>query len=88
MYIEAQAGFRSKMGTVDNIFVLHGLITHLINQGKKLYCAFVDFSKAFDYINRDILWYKLIQFGVRGKLLKVIQSIYANVNQGLNMVQS
>ena len=79
MYIEAQAGFRSKMGTVDNIFVLHGLITHLINQGKKLYCAFVDFSKAFDYINRDILWYKLIQFGVRGKLLKVIQSIYANV---------
>ena len=79
VYIEAQAGFRSKMGTVDNSFVLHGLITHLINQGKKLYCAFVDFSKAFDYINRDILWYKLIQFGVRGKLLKVIQSIYANV---------
>ena len=26
VYIEAQAGFRSGMGTVDNIFVLHGLI--------------------------------------------------------------
>ena len=24
VYIEAQAGFRSNMGTVDNIFVLHG----------------------------------------------------------------
>ena len=58
MYIEAQADFRTKMGTVDNIFVLQGLITHLINQGKKLYCEFVDFNKAFDYINRDILWYK------------------------------
>ena len=42
------------MGTADNIFVLHGLITHLINQGKKLFCAFVDFKKAFDFINRDI----------------------------------
>ena len=45
VYIEAQAGFRREMGTTDNIFVLHGLITHLINQGKKLYCAFVDFKK-------------------------------------------
>ena len=29
VYVEAQAGFRSKMGTIDNIFVLHGLITHI-----------------------------------------------------------
>ena len=53
--LEAQAEFRSEMGTVDNIFVLHGLITHLINQGKKMYCTFVDFKKAFDFINRDII---------------------------------
>lgn len=26
VYIEAQAGFRKNMGTVDNIFVLHGVI--------------------------------------------------------------
>ena len=62
------------MGTVDNIFNLHGLITHLINKGKKLFCAFVDFTKAFDFINRDILWYKLIKCGVTGKLLNVIRS--------------
>ena len=34
VYIEAQAGFRANMGTTDNIFTLHGLITHIINQGK------------------------------------------------------
>ena len=79
VYIEAQAGFRSNMGTVDNIFTLHGLLTHVINQGKKLYCAFVDFTKAFDYINRDILWHKLIKFGVRGKALNIIRSMYENV---------
>ena len=34
IYIEEQAGFRREMGTVDNIFLLHELITHMINQGK------------------------------------------------------
>ena len=38
------------MSTVDNNFVLYGLISHIINSGRKLYCAFVDFTKAFDYI--------------------------------------
>ena len=79
VYIETQAGFRSNMGTVDYIFTLHGLLTHLINQGKKLYCAFVDLTKAFDYINRDILWHKLIKLGIRGKILNIIRSIYENV---------
>ena len=48
------------MSTVDNIFVLHGLISHILNQGEKLYCAFIDFTKAFDYVVRENLWYKLI----------------------------
>ena len=79
VYIEAQAGFRAEMGTSDNVFVLHGLITHLLNQDKKLYCAFVDFKKAFDFVNRDIIWYKLIKLGVRGKMLYVIRSMYNSV---------
>ena len=41
------------MGTVDNIFVLHGIISHMLNEGKRLYCAFIDFTKAFDYVVRD-----------------------------------
>ena len=34
VYIEPQAGFRANMGTTDNIFTLHGLSTHIINQGE------------------------------------------------------
>ena len=75
LYIEAQAGFRSNMG----IFALHGLITYLINQGKKLFCAFVDFRKAFDLVNRDKLWFKLIKLGVRGKILSVMRGMYNSV---------
>ena len=79
IYIEAQAGFRSGMSTTDNSFVLHGVITHLLNEGKRLYCGFVDFSKAFDYVNRDIIWYKLIHLGISGKMLNIIKSIYADI---------
>ena len=78
MYIEAQAGFRAVYSTVDNIFVLHGIISHIVtNQSKKIYCSFIDFRKAFDYVNRDYLWYKLLKMGIRGNILNVIRSMYS-----------
>ena len=79
LLIEAQAGFRPGMSTVDNNFVLHGLISHVLNSDCKLYCAFVDFTKAFDYIVRDNLWYKLIKLGLRWKILNILKSMYATV---------
>ena len=67
------------MSTIDNIFVLHGLISHILNTENKLYCAFIDFTKAFDYIVRENLWYKLIKLGIREKILTIMKSIYSNV---------
>ena len=64
--MEAQSGFRKSMGTVVNIFILHGVINQFLNENKKLYVAFIDFTKAFDYVIRDILWYKLLKYGVGG----------------------
>ena len=49
-----------------------------MNSNKQLFCSFIDFSKAFDYVVRDILWFKLLQFGVRGKMLDIIISMYEN----------
>ena len=80
VYIEAQAGFRSGMGIVDNIS-----FCMVLNQGKHLYCAFVDFTKVFDYIVRDNLWAKLITLGLRGNILNIIKSMS---NLGLNIVMN
>ena len=77
--IEAQACFRPGMSTIDNVFVMHGLLSHILNQGNKLYCAFVDYTKAFDYIVRENLWYKMIKYGLRGKKLNIIMSMYSKV---------
>lgn len=76
IYIEAHAGFRTNMSTIDNIFILNALISHNLYNNTHLYCAFIDFTKAFDYVVRDILWYKLIKEGVSGKILDIIKSMY------------
>ena len=71
-----QAGFRSGFSTVDHIFSLNVIIDYYIKRGKRLYCAFVDYSKAFDTINRAALWEKVINAGVNGKFLKIIYQLY------------
>ena len=76
VYVEAQNGFRKERGTIDNLFILQQLINDHIENGKTLYTFFVDFSKAFDYVVRGNLWMKLLDCGVRGKILKIIMSMY------------
>ena len=39
VYVEAQSGFRKGMSTIDNIYVLHSLITHCINEKKEIICC-------------------------------------------------
>ena len=52
-------GFRPGMRTSNNIFVLKTLIDKQFKKGEKLYCCFVDFSKAFDTIWRKGLLTKI-----------------------------
>ena len=52
---------------------------------ERLYCACVEFTKAFDFVVRDMLCYKLIKLGVRGKMLNIIKSIYILSNRELNI---
>ena len=79
VFVESQAGFRAKMGTIDNIFILHGLIDHILNENKRIYTCFIDFTKAFDLLVRENIWVKLIKIGVRGNILNVLRSMYENV---------
>ena len=69
---EEQAGFRSGYSTTDHIFVLNCIIQHYLTKRKKLFCAFVDFKKAFDTINRTKMWQKVINSGANGNILKVV----------------
>ena len=71
-----QAGFRKSYSTFDNIFVLQNIIFKSRFEKKKLFCAFIDFRKAFNSVFRYGLWYKLIQYNCSGKFLKVVKDMY------------
>ena len=67
------------MSTVDATFVLSSIIHKFIGEKKKIYCAFIDFQKTFDSINRNILWFKLNKLGINGKILRNIQDMYSKI---------
>ena len=63
---ENQAGFRQNYATTYHIFTLHCMIELLRFQKKKLFCSFLDFSKAFDSVWKVGLWKKLLEHNVNG----------------------
>ena len=75
---EEQAAFREKYSTTDHIFALNSLIQLYIKNNKRLYCAFIDYAKAFDTINRTSLWSKLIASEINGNVIRVIYNLYEN----------
>ena len=75
---DEQAGFRSGHSILDHIFVLYAAIEFYLRKKKRVYCAFIDYRKAFDLIDRTSLWSKLIANNINGKVLNVIYNLYKN----------
>ena len=71
-----QAGFRPDFCTLDHIFTSHAIIEYYKNKKGRVYCAFIDYTKAFDLIDRSALWMKLINNVVSGKILNVIFNMH------------
>ena len=49
-----------------------------IRENRYIYVACVDFKKAYDWVNRDLLWDCLARLGVRDPYLSVLRSMYNN----------
>lgn len=72
-----QIGFVKGKSTSDHIFLIQTLIEKVVKKGKcKLYVAYIDFKKAYDTVNRDLLLQRLKQLGINGIFLKNIASMY------------
>ena len=76
---DSQFGFRKGRSTTDACFVLNAAIQKILSEKGRLYCAFVDFKKAFDSVYLNGLWHKLLKLGINAKMLRIIRDMYNNV---------
>jgi hypothetical protein len=72
-------GFLKGSMTQDNMLILLGCIQKQLLLGKPLYIAFVDFKKAFNYINRKLLFYKIIKAGRLGKTINLLRNMFEKI---------
>ena len=75
---EIQCGFRSGRGTTDQIFTLQQILEKSWEFAEPVYTLFIDLEKAYDRVPREMLWKVLTEYGIHGRLLSAIQSLYNN----------
>ncbi len=82
---DEQNGFREKRSCLEHIFTLHSIIKNRKNESKDTFTAFIDYTKCFDLIDRNILYFKLIQYGIDGKMYRTLKKMYSNTMSCVNI---
>ena len=76
---ESQCGFRPQRGCTDAVFTLKLAMKKRREHGQESWILFLDLVKAFDRVPRQMLWDVLLKLGVPQKLVRLLQSLHANV---------
>ena len=72
-----QAEFRKGKGTRDQIANICWIIEKATEFQKNIYFCFIDYAKAFDYVDHNKLWKILKQMGIPDHLTCLLRNLYA-----------
>ena len=73
---EKQSGFRPNRATTDMMFVIRRLQELARKNRIPLYVCFIDLTKAYDSVDRTLLWTVLARFGVPQRMISVIRQFH------------
>ena len=76
-YKSVQAGFRKGRGTRDQIANMRWIIEKAREFHKNIYFSFIDYAKAFDYVDHNKLWKILQEMGIPDHLTCLLRNLYA-----------
>ena len=72
---DVQVGFRKGRGTRDLIANIHWIIEKAREFQKNIYFCFIDYAKAFDYVDHDKLWKILKEMGIPDHLTCLLRNL-------------
>ena len=72
-----QTGFRKGRGTRDQIANIHWIIEKTREFQIHIYFCFIDYAKAFDCVDHNILWKILEVMGIPDHLTCLLRNLYA-----------
>ena len=75
---ELQAGFRKGRGTRDQIANIFWIIKKAREFQKNIYVCFIDYAKAFDYVDHNKLCKILKEMGILDHLTCLLRNLYAD----------
>ena len=76
---ESQYGYHPGRSTEDLIYVLRQLFEKAREKNTPMYAIFIDFFKAFDSVDRGLLWVVHFCFGVPPKCLTALRNLHTNM---------
>ena len=74
---DIQAGFRKGRGTRDQIANIHWIMEKAKEFQKSIYFCFIDYAKAFDWVDHNKLWKILKEMGIPDHLTCLLRNLYA-----------
>ena len=76
--LDIQAGFRKGRGTKDQIANILWIIEKARELEKNIYLCFLDYTKAFDYVDHNKPWKTLKEMGIPDHLTCLLRNLYAS----------
>ena len=73
---DIQAGFRKVRGTRDQIANILWIIEKAREFQKNISFCFIDYAKAFDYMDHSKLWKILQEMGIPDHLTSLLRNLY------------
>ena len=74
---DVQAGFRKGRGIRDQIANIHWIIKKATEFQKNIYFCFIDYAKAFDFVDHNKLWKIIRVMGLPDYLTCLLRNLYA-----------
>ena len=74
---DVQGGFRKGRGTRDQIANIPWIIKKAREFQKNIYFCFIDYAKAFDCVDHNIVWKILKEMGIPDHLTCLLRNLYS-----------